>query len=262
MKHPAIAHLTGEKEEQLALSRILDKQALCQKRNIPAYTPFLSPRMQLLARQLLGKSEGWSFFGGVPEAERQMLFFLPEYETGILDPRDEDCPICALKTDIAPQTPVTHRDLLGALMAMGLSREKLGDILLMEHQCILLLQKEPRSFLMEQMQTAGRAKIRWQPVPLWEVTKPPQREEQITGTVSSLRLDAVCALGCSISRTRAAEQIAAGGVFLNYQPCCKPDRAVSPGDVISLRGAGKFRVAEIGGQSRKGRTFLTLSRYQ
>lgn len=262
MNRAAISHLTGEKEEQLLLSRVLDKQALCQTRNIPTYTPFLSPRMQHLARLLLGSSSNFCFFGGIEDTERQMLFFLPDYETGITDPTDPNCPICALETDIAPQTPITHRDMLGALMGMGISRERLGDILMTDHHCTLLLQTELRSFLMEQMGKAGRAKLHWRPIPLQAVVPPERKEQNITGTVSSLRLDAVCALGFSISRTRAAEQIAAGAVSLNYQPCCKPERTIAPGDVISLRKAGKLRVTEAGGQSRKGRTFLTLSRYQ
>ncbi|MBQ1351778.1 MAG: RNA-binding protein [Oscillospiraceae bacterium] len=262
MKHPSISYLTQEKDEQLLLSRILDKQAFCQKRNIPAYTPFLSPRMQMLARQLLAPAANLCFFGGIEEAERQMLFFLPDYETGIIDPNNSDCPICALQTSFPPQTPVTHRDILGALMGMGISREKLGDILMTPTHCTLLLQKELQRFLQEQMTQAGRARLHWQPFPLGEVERPPQKVEAIAGTVSSLRLDAVCALGFGTSRTRIAEQIAAGNVSVNYQPCCKPERSILQGDVISLRGKGKFRVEETGGKSRKGRSFLKLSRYR
>jgi len=78
----------------------------------------------------------------------------------------------------------------------------------------------------------------------------------------SPRLDAVCAGMFRLSRGEAARQIAAGAVHLNYAECLKPDAPVSEGDVLSLRGAGKGRLLEIGGSSRKGRLFLTTEIYQ
>ena len=76
-------------------------------------------------------------------------------------------------------------------------------------------------------------------------------------SVQSPRLDAVVAGLFSLSRSEAARQIASGAVSVNYRECLKPDLDVREGDVISLRGKGKGRVAEMGGTSRKGRMFLS-----
>ena len=78
----------------------------------------------------------------------------------------------------------------------------------------------------------------------------------------SLRLDSVCSSGFSVSRSKAADLIAAGKVELNWRLCQKADKTVSEGDVISCRGLGKFEVAEVGGLSKKGRTNLLLKRYE
>ena len=89
-----------------------------------------------------------------------------------------------------------------------------------------------------------------------------RRTEQRRFTVMSPRLDAVCAGMFRLSRTEAARQIEAGAVSLNYSECLKSDAQLAEGDVISLRGAGKGTLTEIGGNSRKGRLFVTVEVYQ
>ena len=75
-------------------------------------------------------------------------------------------------------------------------------------------------------------------------------------TVQSPRLDAVLAGLFHLSRTQAAERVRAGDASLNYAECLRPDAEIRPGDVVSLRGHGKAAVRDIGGQSRKGRTYV------
>ena len=77
----------------------------------------------------------------------------------------------------------------------------------------------------------------------------------------SLRLDAVASTGFGMSRGKAAELIHAGRVQVNHTDCCKPDRAVAQGDVVTARGYGKFLLAEVGGLSKKGRIAITIHRF-
>ncbi|MGI6498710.1 MAG: RNA-binding protein [Oscillospiraceae bacterium] len=259
----AVSHLTDDKEERILLSRVLDKAKASETRNIVTYTPFLSPRVQEMIPALLGKYRGtYRLFGGYPGAERQMLFFLPDYETGHLDPDDPACPVCALRSKRFERSPLTHRDVLGALLGGGISREKLGDILVSDADCTLLMQKELSDFLRQNVKQAGRTALHWVPVPLSQIAPPPPATKDVEGTVSSLRLDAVCALGFSLSRVKAAGHIAAGAVFLNHRACVKPEQGIREGDVISVRGLGKCQVASVGGVSRKNRIFLLLKRHQ
>ena len=64
-----------------------------------------------------------------------------------------------------------------------------------------------------------------------------------------------------LSRTSAADLIRAGVVTLNYLPCPRTDAPVKAGDVLSIRGHGKGTIAELGGESRKGRLFLRCEIY-
>ena len=83
----------------------------------------------------------------------------------------------------------------------------------------------------------------------------------IHDTVNTPRLDAVLSSGFSLSRGKAAEAISAGRVEVNHAPCLKGDKSVAQGDVLTCRGLGKCVVTELGGQSKKGRTILTIERY-
>ena len=85
--------------------------------------------------------------------------------------------------------------------------------------------------------------------------------EQLRQTVSSLRLDSVAAAGFHLSRSQAAELIAHGKAVVNHMACEKPDRTVTQGDVISIRGLGKLRLELVGGQTKKGRISIEIARY-
>ena len=59
-----------------------------------------------------------------------------------------------------------------------------------------------------------------------------------------------------------ATQIALGMVSINYELSNKTDYTVREGDVVSLRGAGKGKVAGFGGNSRKGRLYVYTEIYK
>ena len=89
-----------------------------------------------------------------------------------------------------------------------------------------------------------------------------KKVQEMNFTVMSLRLDALCSGMFRISRTEAARQINAGNVSLNYSQCLKTDANVKEGDIISLRGSGKGKLKELGGNSRKGRLFVNCEVYK
>lgn len=168
--------------------------------------------------------------------------------------------ICALQFS-APFAAPGHRDYLGAILGLGIRREWVGDILVQAHGAFVfcLPSVEPELRTLEQV---GRAGVKAAAVPLSAVPVPERKVRPVTFTVQSARLDAVVSGMFRLSRTSAAAQIRAGAVHLNYAECLRPDAPVAPGDVLSLRGAGKGAVTEVGGQSRKGRQFVTAELWQ
>lgn len=253
-----LAHIAHSPEERLLLSRVWDKLEGA-RRGTPGHTPFLSTAQQDSALRLIAAA-GYPrhlFSGGWADAERKICAFLPDWQEEEL----WESPLTALRCTWQSEDKLSHRDFLGAVLGAGLDREKVGDILVGEGVCDLIVFEEIAPYLLQNLTGAGRARLRVSPIALEDIQPPSLQVKTIHDTVNSLRLDAVMATGFSMGRGKAAELIAAGRVELNHRPCLKADRPVAAGDVLTCRGFGKCVVKEVGGLSKKGRTILTMERY-
>ena len=249
-------------EERLTLARVLDKLEQAKNRSIPAATDFLSPQERSSAELLLrlaGVGEGeYVSLGGYEGAERRILLFLPDWmdaNSGL-----EQSPLRCLRAKYRPEYDLSHRDILGSLMGMGVTREKTGDILVGKESCDLVVLEGVADFLLQSWEQAGRAKLSVSVISPEELSVPEERFEEVRDTVMSLRLDAIAATGFKMARGKAAALIESGRVQVNWLECTKPDRLLAEGDTVSARGVGLFTVAEIGGVTRKGRTAIVVRR--
>ena len=247
-------------EERIFLAHVLDKYEQSGTRNIPAHTGFLSPAEQRAVRDLLHAAavhDGFVFLGGYERAERKILCFLPSWQ----EEADEADYLSALRCTFHEAGALTHRDFLGSLMGLQITREKIGDILVGDTSADLIVSADIAEYLLQNLTSAGRAKLTVTPIEMSELAVPALNVKVIRDTVSTLRLDAVTGAGFSLSRGKAQELIASGRVQLNHRETLKSDASVAQGDIVSARGLGKFEVAEVGGLSKKGRTGITLHRY-
>jgi len=195
--------------------------------------------------------------GGFENAERRVAVFLnPEWGEF-----KRETVISAIELAHRPQDTLSHRDVLGAALALGIEREILGDILIEPTRAVLICLSGITSFITENMKTAGRVGLTVSEIPLDSLPDLPENYERVSGTVASLRLDAVMAFAFRISRELAQEKIAAGQVQLSHQVCLQPAKTVSLNSVISLRGSGRVRLLEIGGLSQKGRQRIVIGKY-
>lgn len=252
--------VSTDAEERMLLARVLDKREQCLRRSAPVHTAFLSPAQCAAVQRLLtqcGARDGFVFHGGFDGAERRMLFFLPDWQ----EEPDIDDTICHISSKLYETESVSHRDVLGSLMGMGVAREMIGDILVQEDALHVLAASEIADFLIAGWDSAGRAHISPQCAALADVPDAAPSVREIRDTVAAPRLDALVAAGFSASRSRAAELVESGRVQLNYRVCTKSAQMGAEGDVISVRGMGKLTVAQIGGTTKKGRVFVTLHRY-
>ena len=258
-KSTIIAKTTQEPEDRLLLAKVLDKYEQSQQKNIPAATLFLSPREQQLVQALLnaaGVRSGYVLDGGYEEAERKIAVFLPDWA------EDAEGELVFLRALFhGADSALTHRDILGSLMGLGVERDRLGDILVSPHSADIIAAPSLRDFFLREWTEAGRVKLTVAEIAREELLLPQVQVKVLRDTVSSLRLDAVAAAAFSISRGKAAELIAAGRVNLDHVPCLKPDKPVAEGAVLTARGFGKAKLKEVGGLSKKGRTGITIERY-
>lgn len=250
-------------DQRLLLARVLDQQQRAEQRGVPTHTGFLSPAEQAQSADLLmaAAPRQGVLFGGYPEAERKLWAFLPDWLEEETWREGEDCPVCALQVKVHDSANLTHRDYLGSLMGLGLTREKIGDILLIGEGAQVLVLRETLPILLSQWEKAGRYPVKLREIPLSDLTPSQGEVKKIRATVAAQRLDAVLAAGFSIPRSRAADLIRGGRVMVNHRPCEKADKTVEAGDVLTCRGLGKCVLTQVGGTSRRGRTILELDRY-
>ena len=240
--------------EDSLLRRAEDLLTRCERTCTVTATTFLTPA-EAMQLSVWAKQRGCRILltGGVEHTERKVCFFLPDWlEPEELDVSEE---IRAVRITNRFGT-LSHRDYLGALLGLGVRREWLGDILVSEGEATALCLKSIEAHLLT-LEQVGRWGVQCKSVPLSEVQPPERKVRPVSFTVQSARLDAVTAGLFHLSRTAAAERIRVGDVSLNYEICQRTDAAVEQGDILSLRGSGKAQLTEIGGQSRKGRIFLT-----
>lgn len=244
----------------MLLAKLWDKIVGGMNRNIPANTAFLSPREQEMSRYLFGEPEGLVTFGGYENAERRMLIYLPEY----LDTESlygVDSPIVCLHGEFYQNDCPSHRDFLGALMGCGIARESVGDICVGKGFCDFFVTEEISRYLLDNFTEAGRTKLTLTQIPLRDAQIPEPEVKEIRDTMASLRLDSVISSGFRIGRSLASQYVSAGKVSIDGLPCEKPDKQVSEGMAISVRGLGKIRLYSVGGETKKGRISVVIHRY-
>lgn len=247
-------------DDRVLLAKVWDKITAGMRKNIPVNTCFLSLRELDMTNYLFGQMEGLYAFGGFPDAERKMLVYLPDYleESALYA---EDSPVVCLRAIFYEGDAPSHRDFLGALMGAGIAREVVGDICVGKGSCDFFVTSEIAPYVEQNFSSAGRTKLRLQRILLTEAAIPEPEVKEIRDTVPSLRLDSIISSGFRMGRSAAVGYITAGKVAIDGLPCEKPDKPVSEGAKISVRGLGKIQLVNVGGQTKKGRISITINRY-
>ncbi len=248
--------------ERLLLTRIAEKAETCRTRGYLTSTRFLDLHEGALARRLLEAlgNPRHVFWGGYDRAERQALLFLPDWmeESAV----EEECPLAAVRCMRSKRDALTHRDYLGSLMGLGLRRDCIGDILVGEHGADIIVLKEIVPFLLMNYEKAGRKQLSVSALPLTALLVPEEKVHLVRDTVASMRVDAIVASMFRMPRTRAADAVRAGRVYVNQQQCLRVDKEIGVHDRITLRGKGRGEVDDVLGESRKGRIVVSLKRFE
>jgi len=265
-------------ENKLLLAGLEDKYDRFMQYNFMVTSDFLNLQQQSLASGLVRSWQAAGvkafFCGGYEDAERRMLVFVPDYleiddEAGLIDyfcREPEDCPMVLL--DMAYQAKssaggkvLTHRDYLGSLLGEGIRREKLGDILVREGGAQAVVTREMGDYLQAHYGKAGRVSLNVQVLPIDRIDTGTVRRENVRFTVSSPRLDSIVSGVFRISRGDAQEAISRGMVFVNEAEVTKPDRQLTGGEKLVLRGKGKAIYRGEEGTSKKGKIYVMLEKF-
>ncbi len=248
-------------ENEILIPYISENILRAQDENVPAaVSKFLDSAQLSIAAALAKRTSGrFIFWGGYPSAERVIMIAVPDYVPEDMNPAEifsqfsDSCPLKAVRLKKDRFTTLSHRDYLGAVMGLGLTRESIGDITVRDDGCDIIALPSAARYIAENLTQAGRASIKAELINIDDIIAPETKFEEISFTVASPRLDAVAGEVFSLSRSAACQAIAAGLIFLNDEQMTKPDKHISAGDKLVMRGKGRAIIGDDFFKTKKGR---------
>ncbi len=249
-KTDILSSLDGE--ERILISRVMDLAQRCEITRAVVYTPFLNPREQRLVRGYCKGDFHIRVSGGYEDAERAVLAFCPcEDDQAVF-------PFVILKITATDGRVFSHRDYLGAILALGIKREKLGDIITESDSAFVFCASSVAEFVCLNLDKVSSSNV------VCEISYDThnfsfkRKYEDRDVTVASLRLDCIVSAATGNSREKSTALINRGLVQLNYDVAKNTSARIENGDVISVRGYGKLLVETDNATSRKGRVIVRL----
>ncbi len=245
----------NDDEDKLFLSRMCDLAQKSENTYSIMYSKFLNPKQQMLVTERISPYTNVVFWGGFEGADRVMAAFVPtEWD-------EPDYPITGIKAIPTNKRTYSHRDYLGSVLALGITRELMGDIIITDDGAVFVVMRDIADFIMMNLTRVATATVKLSAIgDLSEFSKQTRFKESSV-TVSSLRFDCVLSAAANKSRADSASFIEMGLASINYEVVKNTSRQIKSGDVISLKGFGKVIVETDGTLTKKGRIHINIKKY-
>ncbi|MGN0397115.1 MAG: RNA-binding protein [Candidatus Fimimorpha sp.] len=249
------------KKEQILCKHLSDLAQTADQRDYAVFSDFLNLNEQNVFLSIADQLPPVTYVldGGYPLAERKQVCFIP-IGAGLF----AQAPLCILK--IVPRSikfaeKLTHRDYLGAILNLGIVRGKIGDLILEEDSCKVICIEEIGDYIAAHLECVRHTPIACEKLAMEQFHYEPKRKE-IKGSIASERLDAIISLAFHTSRSKMTGLIAGEKVFINGKVITSNSHLLKEGDIVSVRGFGKFRYEGKENQTKKGRYFVKLGLYE
>ena len=255
-----------KQEDKILLAQIIDKIEFSKQREKLEYTDFLDMYQISLVKSFMKKIdfENYILYGGFENAERNVLIIYPEkYNISMIEKNySKIIKVIRILLSDEEKGKYSHRNYLGGIIKLGMKREKVGDILVSDDGADILVKEETAETLKQELGTLTRFEnARFELIKLEDLREQEIKVEELNIIVPSLRLDNFVSDLAKTSRNKAVQIIDSERVFINGQNETKASKQVKPGDVITIRGKGRFVVKEFGGNTRSGRTVVKIEKY-
>ena len=235
-------------------NRILELYQRSDARSIYTYSDFMSSTTIAEVKELVKREV--VFFGGVEFAERKMARFGLEENVGY----EENFPIKIIKVVLIGgkfASPLTHRDVLGATLNLGIDRQKLGDIFVNGQFSYIICDEKVAPLILSELSQIGRNKVEVEEVFSIPEEFAPKKEER-EFPVSSNRADSIICKVFNLSRDDGSSLVKSGLVTINGKPLSQAGKGLQNGETVAVRGYGKFTFVGEGRTSAKGKIYIKV----
>jgi RNA-binding protein YlmH len=224
-------------------------------------TDFLDPRQAHILNELVRRYPNLQIRldGGYPRAERQRAIIAPDYMDILA--QDMGIRLFNIESNDSKVSGLDHGDYLGAMLGLGLKREKIGDLHVSDQGCHCFVVDELTDFMHLHLQQVHRIHVLTSIEPLDQFTPIVPKLQEMSLSVASMRLDGIVSDVCRLSRAKVLVPIKAGRCKVNWKIEQDPSRPISEGDTISMKGFGRFVLTSVQGESKKGRIRISVAKY-
>lgn len=266
----SFSELTKEQKEdsKLLIARVEDKLKFVQTRKRIANTDFLDLAQKKEIEDYLKqkKIDSYVFYGGFEEAERTMLLLLPTdvpYDPmqNIDKQYEQIMSILRVKLPKELWGSYDHKRYLGALMKLGIERKKIGDILVKPEGADIIISNDLKEFLKQNLGELTRfSKAEIENLSIKEINYIAPEKKLLKINVPSMRLDAIVGELARCSRQDATRFLEEQRVFVDFKEEIRGTRQIKEGNVITIRGKGRFYITKILGTTRSGRFAIEVEK--
>lgn len=248
-----------DNNEKLLCAKTEDLFSLCDKYCNARFSDFLDGAEQAIIEDTVIFPYGYNvmFFGGFPDAEKKIMGVFPEWE----DADASAFPVSCLKIEGGFSRKLNHRDYLGTLMSLGITSSKLGDIVVCDGFAYAVLHSDISGYVKDNLHKIGNQGVKVTVIDNLDDIKIERQYRTFGAVCASVRLDAVVGAAVNISRSLSSGLIEGGKIKVNHREIYKPSETVKEGDLLSVRGYGRFIVHSFDGETRKNRLHITFKQY-
>ena len=251
--------MTGDTE--LLKKRFIELAKKSYNSGIFVFTEFLGLAEQSAFSEIKREISGipYTAFGGAEGAERVMIRFGSPDELGYEVP----FPISVIRAQPLSQKyadRLTHRDFLGAIMNLGIERDTLGDIVIIDNVGYIFASEDMAGYIADNLTKVKRTDLKAEVIdalPESELYRTEIRLVQASGE----RLDGIVAKVFSLSREEAQSLFKKRLVFANGKCLDSTSYIPKEGEKISVRGHGRFIYLGQQSLTRKGKMNIAVEVY-
>lgn len=247
------------KDEYSFVERVIEWAEHVSKTHTPIKTDFIDPRQIQIIKNIVNSYLDLTMFfdGGYQDAERVRVLIAPDYMTY----NSEDMGIIFFEAIGQNKfDKLQHKDYMGALLNIGIKRDKFGDIIISENKKQYIIAEELADYVRLQLTQIGQTKVKLEEFKREEINIPNQQIKTVTLTLSTLRVDTVISQLYNQSRSKILEMIKRNYLKVNWQTINQAGFKLEVGDVISLRDFGRSKFLEMEGSTKKGRIIVRVGK--
>lgn len=258
-KRDKIIESFKHEEDKILAAKTMDCIEQVQKYFEPRFTQFLDPAQVIKVSRIIYQFNDIRYKAtcGIEGCERNIIAIYPDR----ISEEKIELPVTALHLSCKSKfEKINHRDVLGALMNLGIKREKVGDIFVNDEDCYIIVYNDISYYIIINLNKIKRISIKVDYVDIDNILKKEVQYKEIFSNTASLRLDAILSCGFGESRSSLVDEITKGNVKVNWEVITESSRAINEGDTVSLKGKGRIILDKIVGKTKKDRINIIIKR--